>query len=90
MPINLLLLQYPPIPWTQIDLKGLSNLSLWFGKLEFLKKFGFHWKQDLKGKDIPGYQSKMVPRVFDVWFDFPTTKPDRQSIEDCVSTRAFR
>jgi hypothetical protein len=28
--------------------------------------------------------------VFDVWFDFPTTKPDRQSIEDCVSTRAFR
>ena len=42
----------------------VKNILLSFGKQEFLKHFKFKWKPDLEGKDIPGYQSKMVLRVY--------------------------
>jgi hypothetical protein len=81
---------YPPPPKTPIDPEELRNILLWFGRQEFLRKFGFQWKDDLKDKDIPGYQSKMVPRVYNILFDFSTTSPERQLIEDRFGRAAFK
>jgi hypothetical protein len=90
MPTDLFLPQYPPPPKTPIDPEELRNILLWFGRQEFLRKFGFQWKDDLKDKDIPGYQSKMVPRVYNILFDFSTTSPERQLIEDRFGRAAFK
>ena len=72
------------------DPAELRNILLSFGKQEFLKKFGFQWKETLTGSDIPGYTSKMVPRVYNVLFDFTAVNPARKLIEDRVGLGAFK
>jgi hypothetical protein len=44
----------------------------------------------LEGKDIPGYTSKMVPKVYNVLFDFTVTNPGRPLIENRVGLGAFK
>ena len=71
------------------DPAEVRNILLSFGKQEFFKHFNFKWKPDLEGKDIPGYQSKMVPRVYNLLYEFMNENPGRALIEDHVSREAF-
>jgi hypothetical protein len=81
---------YIPTGKAADDPGELRNILLSFGKQEFLKKFGFQWKETLEGKDIPGYTSKMVPKVYNVLFDFTVTNPGRPLIENRVGLGAFK
>ena len=82
--------QYVPTGKPADDPAELRNILLSFGKQEFLKKFGFQWKETLTGRDIPGYTSKMVPRVYNVLFDFTVINPSRTLIEERVGLGAFK
>ena len=82
------LLQHVPVgpPDDPVEVR---NILLSFGKQEFLKHFKFQWKPDLQGKDIPGYKSKMVPRVYNLLFEFARANTGRKLIEDHVTRAAF-
>jgi hypothetical protein len=84
------MLQYVPTGKPADDPAELRNILLSFGKQEFLKKFGFQWKETLQGTDIPNYRSNMAPRVYNVLFDFTVTDPGRQLIENRVGLGAFK